>query len=58
VVRKHTSPQKIEPSATVHLTLDGFQAVDLPLNLTVAPIRFDGCGDGSDVLLQAVAESY
>ncbi|MCU1261387.1 MAG: hypothetical protein JWO80_4272, partial [Bryobacterales bacterium] len=43
--RKYACTEEIEADASVHLTLDGFQPVDLSFHLTAAPFRFCGCSN-------------
>src|ERR1035437_2759736 len=38
---QHSSFQKLEASTPVHLTLDNFESVDLALDRSVVPGRFD-----------------
>jgi hypothetical protein len=38
---QHSSFQKLEASTPVHLTLDNFESVDLALDRSVVPERFD-----------------
>jgi hypothetical protein len=42
-VRQHSSAEEIEAGASIHLTLDRLEAIDLAFDLAGAPLCIHGC---------------
>lgn len=49
---QHLGSKEFWPSVTVHCALEGLQAIDMALSLTVTPRQFDGILHGLDVAVQ------
>src|SRR5215204_5262264 len=54
---KHPRPEQIELGTPVHLTLDQLEPVDLPLELAIAPLVYDGVTHCLVVLADPFGES-
>jgi hypothetical protein len=55
--RQHPGAQELGARATVHSSLEGFQSVDLPLGLAVAPALGQRVPDGVDISPQCADEA-
>ena len=55
-IRQYTGSEQCEAGATIHLSLDQFQPMNLALDLAVTPLQGDGCRDGSAIPNESVAE--
>ena len=55
--REDASAKELEAGTSIHLTLDGFQPVDLALHLSATPPGLYGRRDREDVFLQAISKA-
>lgn len=55
-IGKDASAEKSKAGASIHLTVDGLQPIDLTFYLSGAPLGIYGGGNGGDIFLQAIGE--
>ena len=55
---EHARAQKLYTRATIHRSLEGFQSVDLPLGLTIAPWLCDCIFNGVNVSMKNPCKSF
>ena len=55
---EHARAQKLYTCATIHRSLEGFQSVDLPLGLTIAPWLCDCIFNGVNVSMKNPCKSF
>ncbi|MDX6461015.1 MAG: hypothetical protein QOE55_4712 [Acidobacteriaceae bacterium] len=55
--RKESSAQQFSSGTTIHLALQSFEPIDLPLGLSVTPALRNGIPDSCKVIANGVGES-
>ena len=57
-IREYSGSEQSETGASIHLTLDGLEAVDLALDLAAAPCGLDSGNDGLKIPPKAICKSH
>jgi len=53
---QNAQPEEVELGAAIHVALDNLQAIDMPFNRAVTPLKFQGSTDSAIVLAQTCCE--